>query len=167
MYAPLAMTAVAAVQQLFSLLKPKGSPPASDSQATSNAPQAVHGRHPHHHKSIAEMISSLQSTIDDAAKTGKLTGSQATQMKTKIESITQTLNKSQAGSGAPMTPEDLQQIKTKLQEVRKELFDALNPQGAASPVSSGIGYNLFKTLDTNGDGVVNKNEFSTFISTVL
>ncbi len=159
------LTAVAAVQQLFSLFKPQGSTPTSNFQATNNATQGIQG-HPRH-KSMADMISNLQSTIDNAVKTGRLTGDQAMQMKKKLDSITQTLNKTQTGSGAQLTPEDLQQIRAKFQEIRKELFDALNPQRSAI-VSNGIGgYHLFQKMDANGNRVIDRNEFSNFISTLL
>ena len=165
MYAPLAMTAVAAAQQLFSFFKPQGSTPALSSQAANNAIQGVQGHHPP--KCMAAMIVNLQSTIDIAVKAGKLTDDQATQMKKKLDFIAQTLNKSQTGSGAQLPSDDLRKVKTELQAVRKQLFDALNPQGTASFTTGGAGYNLFKTMDGNRNGAIGRNEFATFISTLL
>jgi hypothetical protein len=115
---------------------------------------------------MGDKITNLQSAIDHAAKTGRLTGDQATQMKKKLDFITQTLNRSQTGSGAQLTSDDLRKVRTELQAVRKQLFDALNPQGIASFTTSGAGYNLFKTIDASRNGAIGRNEFATF-STLL
>ena len=153
--------------QQFLPLSSLGSSSTSNSQVTSNATQGIRGHHHHHHhKSMADMISKMESTIDDAVKTGKLTDDQATQMKKELDSITEALNKSQTGSGAQLTSKDLQQIRTEFQDVRKKLFDALNLQGSTF-ASNSIGDNLFKKMDANGDGVVDKNEFFTFINQMV
>lgn len=159
------LAAVGIAQQLFSLLKPRGSASAPASQTTS-ATQAVQGQYPHQ-KSMADVIGHLRSAIDYAVKTGKLSGDQATQMKRKLDFITQTLNKTQTSAGAPLTPDDLQQIRTNFQEVRRQLFDVLYPRGTASLASGGTGYNLFKTMGANGNGMIDKNQLSNFISTLL
>jgi polyhydroxyalkanoate synthesis regulator phasin len=155
----------AAVQQLFAVLNPQGSTSASNAQLTNIPTRGVQGHHHHHHKSMVDMISKLGSAIDDAVKAGKLTDDQATQMKKELDSITATLNKSQTSSGAQPTSDDLQKIRTEFQDVRKQLFDALHPQVATS-TSSGI-ENLFKQMDANGNGVIDQNEFSTFISELI
>jgi polyhydroxyalkanoate synthesis regulator phasin len=155
----------AAFQQLFAIVNPQVSTSASNSQVMNTPIQGVQGHHHHHHKSMANMISKMESTIDDAVKAGKLTNDQATQMKKELDSITATLNKSQTSSGAQPTSDDLQQIRTEFQDVRKQLFDALNPQGMTA-TSNRID-SLFKKIDTNGNGVVDQNEFSTFISTLV
>lgn len=108
----------------------------------------------------------MESTIDDAVKAGKLTDDQAAQMKKKLDSITEALNQKQTGSGAQLTSDDLQQIKAAFQDVRKQLFDALHPQGSTSATNS-IGDYLFKKMDANGDGIVDKNEFFTFINQMV
>ena len=159
------LAAVAVAQQLFSLLKSRGSNPAPNSQVTGNAIQGVQGSP--QQKSIADMIGSLQSAIDHAVTAGKLTGDQATQMRKKLDFITQTLNKTQTGSGTQLTPHDLQQIKTNFQEVRRQLFEALHPQGIASLTSNGIGYNLFKPVSANRNGMIDKSGLSNFINTLL
>jgi hypothetical protein len=135
------------------------------SQVTSDAIQGVQGHDHHHHRSMADMITKMESTIDDAVKAGKLIDDQASQMKKKLDSITQTLQQGQSSSGTQLTSDQLQQIRTEFQDVRKQLFDALNPQGTTA-TSNGID-SLFKTIDANGDGVVDQNEFSTFISTLV
>ena len=156
----------ASLQQLLDPLNPQGSASASNSQVTNTDIQGVQGHHHHHHKSMTDMIRKMESAIDNAVKTGKLTDDQATQMKEELNSITDTLKQGQSSSGAQLTSEDLQKIRTEFQDVRKQLFDALNPQGSAS-ISNGIGDALFKKMDANGDGAVDQNEFSTFINTLL
>ena len=47
------------------------------SQVTSDAIQGAQGHHHHHHRNMADMISKMESTIDDAVKAGKLTDDQA------------------------------------------------------------------------------------------
>jgi len=154
------------IQQLLALT-PLGSISASNPQVPSNAMQGVQGyHHHHHHKSMADMISKMESTIDDAVTAGKLTNDQATQMKNELDSITQALNNSQTSSGAQLTSDDLQQIKTELQNVRKQLFDALNPQGLVSASNNTV-TNLFQIMDKNGDGVIDQNEFLTFINQMV
>ena len=154
-------------QQLLDSLNPQGATSASNSQVTNTDIQGVQGHHHHHHhKSMTDMISKMESAIDDAVKAGKLTDDQATQMKEELDSITETLKQGQSSSGAQLTSEDLQKIRTEFQDVRKQLFDALNPEGSTS-ASNGIGDALFKKMDANGDGAVDKNEFSTFINTLL
>jgi polyhydroxyalkanoate synthesis regulator phasin len=155
-------------KQLFDVLNPQGSPSTSNPQVTNTDIQSVQGHHHHHHhhKSMADMISKMESIIDDAAKAGKLTDDQATQMKKELDSITETLKQGQSSSGAELTPDDLQNIRTEFQDVRRQLFDALNPQKSTS-APNGIGDALFKKMDANGDGTIDKNEFSTFINALL
>ena len=153
------------LQQLFSTLNPQGTTSTSDSQGTSDVTQGVQGHHHHHHRSMADMISKMESTIDDAVKAGKLIDDQATQMKKELDSITETLSKTQGSSATQLTPDDLQKIRTEFQDVRKQLFDALNPQVATS-TSTGI-ENLFKQMDANGNGVIEQNEFASFISSLV
>ena len=160
---PQIMAAVGVAQQLFSLFSPKGFPSVSNTQATGHMGPAVQGPLHRDYKSMAEMISNLQFIVENASKTGKLTGDQATQMKNKLDFITQTLNKAQTGSGTQLTPDDLQQIRARFQEIRKELFDALNPLNSTF-VSKGVGYGLFKKMDTGGNRAIHRNEFPTFIS---
>ena len=132
------------------------------SQVTSDSTQGVQGHH-HHHRSMADMISKMESAIDDALKAKTLTEDQAGQMKKELDSIAQTLQQGQS-SGTQLTSDQLQQIRTEFQDVRKQLFDALNPK-AETTTSNGIG-SLFQKIDANGDGVVDQNEFFTFISTL-
>jgi Ca2+-binding EF-hand superfamily protein len=151
------------LQQVLDAFNPQESTSTSNSQATDVATQAVQGHHHHHHKrSMTDMISQMESTIADAAKEGKLTDDQATQMKKELDAISETLRQGQSSTGAQLTSDDLQKIREEFHGLRKQLFDALNPQGSAS-TSNGMD-NLFKQLDVNGDGAIDKNEFSTFMS---
>ena len=43
------------------------------SQVTSDASQGAQGHHHHHHRSMADMASKMESTINDALKAGKPT----------------------------------------------------------------------------------------------
>jgi len=153
--------------QQFLALSPLGSISAPNSPVTSNATQGVQGHHHHHHRrSMADQVSKMGAAIDDAVKAGKLTSDQATQMKKELDSITQALNNNQTGSGAQPTSNNLQQIKAKFQDVRKQLFDALNPQGSTS-ASNDTASRLFQMMDTNGNGVIDQNEFLTFINQMV
>jgi polyhydroxyalkanoate synthesis regulator phasin len=164
-------------QLLISAVDPQGSTAGSNPDVPTNSTRGVQGRHHHHHhKSMANMISDMESAIDDAVKTGKLTDDQATQMKKELDDITKALTNSQASSGTQgssgtqPTSEDLQKIRTEFQDVRKQLFDALNSQASnlqgTTPVSNGV-ENLFKLIDANGNGTINENEFFTFINSLI
>jgi len=139
---------------------------ASASQATNIATQSVQGHHHRHHRSMADKISMMDSAIDEAVKAGKLTGDQAAQMKKELDSITQTLKNSQTSSGTPLASNDLQQIKAEFQDVRKQLYDALHPQGATSTSNDAIS-KLFQMMDADGNGAVDRDEFLTFINQMV
>jgi hypothetical protein len=130
------------------------------------------GHHRHHHMSIGDRISKMETAIDDAVKTGKLTDDQATTMKKALDDVKSTLSKVQDGStgqtGAAnqgstlkqLSEDDRKKIRDTLQDVGKQLFAAIN-QGAASSAANID--NLFKALDTNGDGKVDKDELTAFL----
>ncbi|MDD5675602.1 MAG: EF-hand domain-containing protein [Chitinivibrionales bacterium] len=148
---------------------------------------AVQGHH-HHHKSPADMVSQLDSAIDDAVKAGKLTSDQASQMKTALSSISDLLKNSQAGSTgatsatdptsssgslANLSADDRQKIRSVLKDVSKQLFAALNPQGTTAAGSTGSSAAtaaqspadaLFAAMDTNGDGKIDKSELTSFVN---
>jgi hypothetical protein len=58
-----------------------------------------------------------------------------------------------------------------LQDVRKQLFSALNPQStdatssAGATSSSSAVNDLFSKIDTDGNGSIDKNELQTFLNT--
>jgi hypothetical protein len=133
-------------------------------QPTDVTAQGVQGHHHHHHhkKNMTDMISNMENTIDEATKEGKLTGDQAAQMKKELDDISEALQQGQSGTGTQLTADDLQKIRDQFHDIRKQLFDAINPQGPASPYN-GMD-NLFSQVDANGDGNIDKDEFSTFIS---
>lgn len=111
------------------------------------------------------MISVMESAIENAAEEGKLTDDQVSQMKEKLDSIIETLTRGQTSSGGQLTSDDLQMIRAEFHDVRKQLFDALNPKGSTL-ASNGID-KLFKQMDANGDGAIDQNEFSTFIDSLV
>jgi EF hand len=146
---------------------------------SSQSVQGTQGHHHHHHKSIADQIKDMESTINNLASSGKLTSDQASAMTKELDDIKNTLNPtSSATGGASTSPtggsasttqlsaDDRQKIKKELQDIGKQLFQALNPQSSASPQaqqSSGVDA-IFKALDTNGDGSISKDELTSFLS---
>jgi len=124
--------------------------------------QGIFGQHHRHHGSLADMIDQLKSTIDDAAKAGKLTDDQAADMKKTLDDIAELLK--QNGSGAQVSADDRHQIRNELREIGKQLFAALSSQDAPSATSGGQVDDLFKAMDANGDGSIDKNELSGYLS---
>ena len=152
-------------QYLVSAMSSTGSATASNSALANASTQKVHGHHGHHRKSMTDRVTEMQSTIDSALKAGKITEDQATQMKKQLDAISQTLNTTQANASNNPTVDNLQQVRTQYQDVRKQLYDALHPQTAAVQ-SAGLAA-LFKKMDANGDGSIDQNEFASFISALV
>jgi polyhydroxyalkanoate synthesis regulator phasin len=105
----------------------------------------------------------MESLIDQAVKDGKLTDDQATQMKKQLDDIKATLADAKT-SGTPLTEDQRNQIRQEMQDIGKQIGMALkpaeqNPVQAAPNQLSG----LFSMLDANGDGTIDKNEFSSFM----
>lgn len=136
--------------------------------------QGMQGHHGHHHKSVADTISSMDSAIDNAVKTGKLTSDQATAMKKELADASATIKNAQGSTGqsgglSQLSDADRKKVFGDLQDVRKQLHSALNPQGAgASSGQSGAdaASGLFSQIDTDGSGSISKEEFSQFLAQI-
>jgi hypothetical protein len=142
------------------------------SSQSSSAVQGTQGHQHHHKKSIADMINNLESAINDAAKSGALTSDQASAMTKELDDIKNTLNPtsssaSQTNGATQLSADDRQKIKKELQDIGKQLFQALNSQSASAPSSaqqsSGVDA-IFKAMDTNQNGSVSKDELTSFLS---
>jgi hypothetical protein len=177
------------------LLK-KGSSMVISSQMTSSsqsnsAVQGVQGHHHHPKKGIGDMISNLESAIDDATKSGKLTSDQASALTTMLDDIKKMLSQTQSGGASMSSPtgtshgrqtggatqlsaDDRDKIRKELHEVGKQLFQALNAQSSASSTqqssaasstrqSNGVDA-IFKVMDTNSDNAISKGELTSFLS---
>jgi hypothetical protein len=145
--------------------------------------QGAQGHHHHQRKSIADMIKDMESAIDDATKSGKLTGDQASAMTKVLDDIKKMLSQAQStgaaqtGGGASTSPtgdatqlsaDDREKIRKQLHDIGKQLFLALNSQSADSSTrrQSGAVDAIFKAMDANKDGSVNKNELTSFLSSL-
>jgi polyhydroxyalkanoate synthesis regulator phasin len=135
--------------------------------------------HGHRHKSMADMVNDMQSGIDNAVKAGTMTADQATSLKKELADITQTLQSAQAsttgatGKTNPMSQlseADRKKVFSELQDVRKQLHAANNPQdatvAATNSASNNAVSNLFSKLDTNNNGSIDKDEFTQFLAQV-
>ena len=151
---------------------------ADSTTAATGAPvQGAGGGHHHHHKSISKQVSSLEDEIDKAEKSGSMTSDQATTLKNELSDVTQTLGQSQTGTsqtgaatattGTQLSDDDRKKISGELQDVRSQLRSAMNPQGITSAASSDQVNNLFTAMDINGDGSVGKDEFSSFLNSLV
>jgi len=144
-----------------------------------------HGHH--HHKSISDQVSQMGSAIDNAVKNGTMTSDQAAALKKELADITQTLGQttqaassgtsstsatattSQTNPLSQLSDADRQRVFSELQDVRKQLHAANNPQGAnaASGVSNGNAVNnLFSQIDTDNSGSISQNEFTQFLAQI-
>jgi hypothetical protein len=142
------------------------------SSLSSSAVQGTQGHH-HHRKSIADMISNMETAINDAVKSGKLTSDQASSLTKELDDIKQTLSQAQSGAStttggiSQLSADDRQKIRKELHDIGKQLFQALNPQSAASSTQQNNGVDaIFKALDTNGDGNITKDEMTSFLSSL-
>jgi polyhydroxyalkanoate synthesis regulator phasin len=118
------------------------------SQITSSTAQNVQGqgRH-HHHKSISDQVSQMGSAIDNAVKAGTMTSDQASTLKQELADVTKTVGQTPTASANGQTGQtnplsqlsdaDRKKVFGELQDVRKQLYSAMNPQGASSSNASG------------------------------
>jgi ribosome-binding ATPase YchF (GTP1/OBG family) len=133
--------------------------------------QGAQGHHQHPRKSIADMIKDMESAIDDATKSGKLTGDQASAMTKVLDDIKKMLSQAQStgpaqtGGATQLSADDREKIRKQLHDIGKQLFQAFNSQSADSSTrQSGAVDAIFKAMDANKDGSVNKNELTSFLS---
>lgn len=163
------------------------------STASTSGTQAAQGHHHHHRKSVSDQVSEMSSAISSAVQSGQLTSSQATSLQNELNSITQTLASAQNPASATATSSssttasstsatstssgqgglsqlssaDRQKVMQELHDVKKQLFQDLNPQSTSSTsaASSASQINsLFSAMDTNGDGTISKSELTNFLS---
>lgn len=115
----------------------------------------------------------MEDAINNAVKTGAMANDQATTLKNDLTDVTQILSQAQtnqagaatATTGTQLTDDDRKKIFSELQDVQNQLRSALNPQGTTSAASSDQVNNLFAfSMDTNGDGNISKDEFTTFLN---
>jgi hypothetical protein len=134
----------------------------SSSQSNS-AVQGVQGHHHHPKKGIGDMISNLESAIDDATKSGKLTSDQASALTTMLDDIKKMLGPTQ------LSADDREKIRKELHDIGKQLFQALNAQSASAAPSTqqnnGVDA-IFKVMDTNHDNSISKGEMTSFLSSL-
>jgi hypothetical protein len=153
------------------------------SSLSNSAVQGVQGHHHHHKKSIGDMISNLESAIDDATKSGKLTSDQASALTTMLDDIKKTLGQTQSGGAstspqagvsqtggvAQLSSDDREKIRKQLHDIGKQLFMALNAQSANAAPSAqqnkGVDA-IFKMMDTNHDNAISKGEMTSFLSSL-
>jgi hypothetical protein len=160
-----------------------------DSLSISSGVQSMTGggHHHHHHKSISDQVSQMGSAIDKAVSAGTMTSDQASALKKELADITQTLSQNAApsgtatgtsGTGATTSSNPLSQLSDadrkkvfgELQDVRKQIHAAFSSQNtsAASGATNNTDAvtNLFSKIDTNGDGSIDKNEFTQFLAQI-
>jgi hypothetical protein len=153
----------------------------SSAASSSSGIQGAYGGHHHHHKSISQQVDDMSSAIDSAVQAGSMTSDQASALKKELADVTQTLSQaqstaagatgatSQTGTMSQLSPADRKKVMGELQDVRKQLHAAYNPQASNAASASGssamgnLQNDLFAAIDTNGDGSISQSEFSTFL----
>lgn len=150
---------------------------------TTNVQGMPHNGH-HHHKSIADQVSQMSSAIDNAVQAGTMTSDQAATLKKELADVTQTLGQntqaasttgstaqnSQTNPLSQLSDADRKRIFGELQDVRQQLYSAMNPQGtSATSAASGNNNeiaNLFSQIDTDHNGTIDQNEFTQFLAQI-
>ncbi len=139
--------------------------------------QGAQGEH-HQRMTIGDRISQMKSAIDDAVTSGMLSDDQAVQMRKALDDITKILSHNEhkqngsnnrAGSATQqLSANDREKIHSDLQELGKQVSAALNSQGAArvapAPTRGAQVDDLFKAIDTNGDGKIRKDELTSYLN---
>ena len=128
---------------------------------------------------IGDRLSKMESAIDDAVASGALSGDQAVQMRKELDDIAKILThnshkqngaSNQSESSTQLPANDREKIRSHLRDLEKQLFSALNPQGAteapaaAARRASVEANDLFKAMDTNRDGKIGKDELTTYVN---
>jgi hypothetical protein len=131
--------------------------------------QGVGGHHRHHHMSMSDRVDKMESAIADALKAGTLTSDQASAMKKELDDVKSKLGidqSGQTGSMAQLSEDDRKKVRDEMHDVAQQLFAALNSQDStqAAPSTSSTNQlsNLFAKIDANGDGKIDKSEFTNF-----
>ncbi len=138
--------------------------------------QGVQGHH-RHKKGLGDMITDMQSAIDNAAKTGKLTSDQAAALSKQLDAIKKELSQAQASSSSQSvnstqvanatqpSSDYRQKIRKELHEVGKQLFEAIKSSDSASSTQQSNSLDsIFKAMDVNGDGSISKDEMKSFLT---
>ena len=142
------------------------------SSLSNSAVQGVQGHHHHHKKSLADMINDMESEIDNATKSGKLTSDQASAMTKVLDDIKNTLAQAQSNSTSQtsgvtqLSSDDREKIRKELQDIGKQLFQALNSQSASSTQQNNGVDAIFKAMDANSNGSISKDEMTNFLSSL-
>jgi hypothetical protein len=123
----------------------------------------------HHRKSLADMVTDIESAIDNAVGSGKLSGDLGAQIKKQLEAIADELKQTQASSGQTgttdqMSSDDRMKIRKELREIGKELFAALNSQDSSQSTAVRSSNDLFSKIDTDSNGSISKGELSGYLS---
>ena len=129
---------------------------------------------------IGDRLRKMESAVDDAVRSGTLSGDQAIQMKKELDDITKILthhshkqngSNNQAGSSTQLPANDREKIRSHLQDLAKQLFAALNPQGATDVDAAAarrakveVNEDLFKAMDTNRDGKIGRDELTSYVN---
>jgi polyhydroxyalkanoate synthesis regulator phasin len=116
-----------------------------------------------HHLSLAEMLAQMQSSVDDEVKAGKLTADQATALKKELDAIAKTLQDAKT-NGTQISADDRRKMREQLKKAGQDLENAVTAQaGKGVAMNQGLD-DLFKKIDTNGDGQIDKNEMNNFLN---
>jgi len=115
------------------------------SQISSSVLQSIQPQPRHHRRSIPDMVTKMESGIDDALKAGQLSGTQATQMKKVLDSITEALKADPTGAAPKVSAEDMKAMRSELRDVGKQLYAATHQgdTGDASGSKSASAGQLF------------------------
>ena len=128
---------------------------------------------------IGDRLSKVESAIDDAVASGTLSGDQAVQMRKELDDIAKILTHNshkqngandQTESSTQLPANDREKIRSDLKELEKHFSAALNPQGATDVPTAASRRpklevsELFKLMDTNGDGKIGKEELTSYIN---
>jgi hypothetical protein len=128
--------------------------------------QKMLGHHRHRHMGMSQRIDKMESAINQAATDGKLTSDQATAMIKTLDDIKSLLANTKS-TRTPLTDDQRHQIHQAMKDIGKQLFSALNPARDATPATPNNGIaDLFSKIDANGDGTLDKDEFTNFVKSL-
>ena len=129
---------------------------------------------------VGDRLSKMESAVDDAVTSGTLSGDQAKEMKKELDDITKILthnshkqngSNSQTESSTQLPANDREKIRSHLHDLEKQLFAALNPQGATDVTAAAarrakveVNGDLFKAMDTNRDGKIGRDELTSYVN---